>query len=192
MYGVRIEGEGPRWIEDDEADVAVDIGDETAAECPDCGRYIDGPGDHDEDCDNREWTPEGPATWCNGAGVRIRDDEVQTWISLGDPRGAFTFSVRQLQDGRLIMHTPYPGETMPHMGLREIHPGTYEVGAYDPDAETISPDGETISQKDARALRAALLPLRTYVAQIEDEGELDEAKNQADDALGAVHTQIVP
>lgn len=72
----------------------------------------------------------GPLGWCNSAAISLdrRDDAVTVSISVGDPRGAFAFTVRRLSDGRLVLHTPYPGEGMAHMQLREMHPGTYEIG----------------------------------------------------------------
>lgn len=71
-----------------------------------------------------------PLAWCNSAAMdwNAAEDSVTVSISVGDPRGAFAFTVRRLADGSLIMHTPYPGEGMPHMPLRELHPGTYEIG----------------------------------------------------------------
>lgn len=49
-------------------------------------------------------------------------------VSVGDPRGAFTFTIRRRPDtGALLLHVPYAGEPMPHARLTELHPGTYEV-----------------------------------------------------------------
>jgi hypothetical protein len=111
--------------------------------------YLDGDASHSFDVDTTELervqlefdaTASGtqseaderaPLGWCNSATIHLdrEEDSVTVLISVGDPRGAFAFTVRRLQDGRLIMHTPYPGESMPHLGLTEIRPGTYEVGS---------------------------------------------------------------
>lgn len=67
--------------------------------------------------------------WVNSAAISLNrgHDAMTVAISVGDPRGAFAFTVRRLQDGRLMMYVPYAGEPMPHMTLTEIQPGTYEI-----------------------------------------------------------------
>ena len=75
-----------------------------------------------------------PLAWCNSATIHLdrEEDSVTVLISVGDPRGAFAFTIRRLTGGdnagRLVMHTPYPGEGMPHEDLTEIRPGTYGIG----------------------------------------------------------------
>lgn len=80
----------------------------------------------------------GPLGWCNSAAITLDrdDDAVHVSISVGDPRGAFGFTVRRLPQGNsvdpngqpvLVMHLPYPGEPMPHMTLSELHTGTYRI-----------------------------------------------------------------
>lgn len=77
-----------------------------------------------------------PLSWCNSAGIHtdVAEDSVTVTISVGDPRGAFTFTVRRIPDdaatngGRLLMHTPHPGESLPHAQLTPEHAGTYWVG----------------------------------------------------------------
>lgn len=78
-----------------------------------------------------------PFSWANSAAISLddSDESITVTISVGDPRGAFTFTVRRIPDdassdlaGRLIMHTPYPGEPIPHEKLTEIRPGTYLIG----------------------------------------------------------------
>ncbi|MCE7007084.1 hypothetical protein LWC34_30280 [Kibdelosporangium philippinense] len=82
-----------------------------------------------------------PLSWCNSAAVHTdeSEDSVTVSISVGDPRGAFTFTIRRVPDdvdsdlaGHLIMHTPYPSEPAPHMDLTPLHDGTYVVGHYMP------------------------------------------------------------
>lgn len=66
--------------------------------------------------------------WLNSARVWLDGSEVHASISVGDPRGAFVFTVRMLDDGTLLMHVPHPGGTMLHQPLTELHPGTYKIG----------------------------------------------------------------
>lgn len=138
-------------------------------ECDNCGGsiWLDGSGtwrhqggsdpiycpdwDPSEDDDKVEARPahepipeSGPGTWCNSAAVVVNDEEdsVTVTISVGDPRGAFAFTVRKVAPllgetgevlnpdlvGRLLLHVPYPGESLPHAALAELHPGTFLVG----------------------------------------------------------------
>jgi hypothetical protein len=78
-----------------------------------------------------------PLSWCNSAGIRLDEsqDSVTVMISVGDPRGAFVFTVRRVPDdvdsdlaGQLVMYVPYPGEPAPHMPLSPLMDGTYLVG----------------------------------------------------------------
>ena len=71
----------------------------------------------------------GPLSWLNSARITadMDEDAVYCLVSVGDPRGAFCFTVRRLDDGTLIIHTPYPGEGMPHMKTTDLHPGTLQV-----------------------------------------------------------------
>lgn len=82
-----------------------------------------------------------PVTWCNSAALHTdeSEDSVTVSISVGDPRGAFTLTIRRVSDdadgdlaGCLIMHTPYAGQAAPHMELTPLHDGTYVVGHYAP------------------------------------------------------------
>jgi hypothetical protein len=78
-----------------------------------------------------------PLSWCRHAGVDIdeSDDSVTAHICVGDPRGAFTFTVRRIPDdadsplaGRLLLHLPYPNAPMGHRPLMPLHDGTYLIG----------------------------------------------------------------
>lgn len=77
-----------------------------------------------EDDEDARPDPASPDAWCNSAGIDVRDNEVQVWISTGDPRGAFCMTIRKLDTGEMIMHLPYPGEGLPHEETEEIRPGT--------------------------------------------------------------------
>ena len=108
----------------DDRDESADHGED-----PDAGRLDYGKGPH---------VPErAPLSWVNSAAIDAddKDDSVTVSISVGDPRGAFCFTVRRIPDhaeshlaGRLLMHLPYPGHPLPHEPLTEHHPGTYLIG----------------------------------------------------------------
>lgn len=116
----------------DESDGSADRGDPDGSADhgdPDGGRPGYGKGPH---------VPERvPLSWVNSAAIDAddKDDSVTVSISVGDPRGAFTFTVRRIPDdaesdlaGRLLMHLPYPGHPLPHEPLTEHHPGIYLIG----------------------------------------------------------------
>ena len=71
----------------------------------------------------------GPLSWLNSARIvaDVDNDEVIALVSVGDPRGAFSVTFRRLPDGRILIHLPTPGEGMPHLDTRELHPGTLEI-----------------------------------------------------------------
>jgi hypothetical protein len=121
--------------------------------CRDCGvdlvettgGFLPADGGDEDDCpalpaddDPRPHDPERiPLSWCNGARITTdeADDAITVALSVGDPRGGFAVTIRRIPDdapgdlaGRLVMHTPYPGEPLPHEQLSPLHPGTYLVG----------------------------------------------------------------
>ena len=125
--------------------VTLNFGPDGDALCRACGDLLtetaDGWADREEnrECgDNAEHGPDpAPLSWRNSASIRpdIDSDAVTVTISVGDPRGAFCFTLRQIPTdvegrlaGRLVMHTPYPGEPMPHLRVNERDPGTYVIG----------------------------------------------------------------
>jgi hypothetical protein len=71
----------------------------------------------------------GCADIVNSAAIDFDDDEMECTVSIsvGDPRGAFTMTVRRTPDGKLILHVPYEGEPLPHMPIKKLHDGTYEI-----------------------------------------------------------------
>ena len=71
----------------------------------------------------------GPLSWLNSARITADpdDDAIHCVVSVGDPRGGFCFTVRRLSDGRLVIHTPYPGESMAHCETEPLHDGTLLV-----------------------------------------------------------------
>jgi hypothetical protein len=78
-----------------------------------------------------------PLSWCNSAAVHTdeSEDSVTVSVSVGDPRGAFTLTIRRIPDdvdgelaGHLVMHVPHADQPSPHMALSPLHQGTYAVG----------------------------------------------------------------
>lgn len=71
-----------------------------------------------------------PLGWCNSAAIQLdrADDAVHVSISVGDPRGAFVFTVRRLRNGQLLMHFPTPEDGALHMPLTLISHGVYRIG----------------------------------------------------------------
>lgn len=91
--------------------------------------------DTDIDSDHTPEPETGPSSWCNSAFFEFdsEEDSVTVGISVGDPRGAFTFTIRRLpaeaeDGGRLVMHLPYPGGSWLHEPLTLLHEGTYLIG----------------------------------------------------------------
>lgn len=71
----------------------------------------------------------GLDAWFNSARISVDPDreEVTCVVSIGDPRGGFVFQVRRNSKGQILIHTPYPGESMPHMRTKQDHEGTLIV-----------------------------------------------------------------
>lgn len=82
--------------------------------------------DHEDD-DAPKPDPRSPEAWANNAGIRVKDDAIQVWISTGDPRGGFQMEVRMTEDGELVLNHPYPGEGLPHEETVERGPGALLV-----------------------------------------------------------------
>lgn len=81
-------------------------------------------------CTDGHWPKQIPLDWANSAGISVdeEDDKVVLWISVGDPRGAFTFTVRRNPEtGDLLLHLPYPGEPTPHEETERISDSTLRV-----------------------------------------------------------------
>jgi hypothetical protein len=81
---------------------------------------------HAEDCDEPDWRPTRTiADYFNGAGVDVREDqgEIDVWISVGDPRGAFVMRLElvEMDDGpELRLSVPHPGMPFLHMPLTKL------------------------------------------------------------------------
>lgn len=104
-----------------------------------------------------------PLGWLNSATIHLdrEDDACHVLISCGDPRGAFAMTIRRLDNGNLVMHVPYPRDSMLHMPLAEHHEGTYKVGYwpkqvyFDPDASLRDGKGWTVDDGGAVVVRYA-------------------------------------
>lgn len=72
-----------------------------------------------------------PLGWANSAQIVLDRDEdsITLLISVGDPRGAFAFTVRRTQDGELRLTVPHPSDGLLHMPLTEDPGrGMYKIG----------------------------------------------------------------
>jgi len=140
-----------RFVEDDSVTVSLEFPWEDGPErhCTRCGANLvetsngheDGTGSAVCADDSGEPLPHDveqvPLSWVNSATIDADEDEdsVTVSISVGDPRGAFAFTVRRVPDdaggelaGRLILYVPYPGEACPHQRLTALRPGAFIVG----------------------------------------------------------------
>lgn len=140
---------------DEDSTVELIFATDSEFRCSACGAdLVESPGGFDDDNGDHEcpaYLPDGPdadgtglhtpervaLSWCNSAGIRTEetDDAITLSLSTGDPRGAFTITVRRVPDdadsplaGRLLLHLPHPGEPMPHDVLHPLHPGTFVIG----------------------------------------------------------------
>ena len=140
----------PELLEDDDLNLTATI--EEGDRCAHCGdsiaEYVTG---WEHDTTGSRWcrdltdaeaaeddaataaapAPVAPGNW---AGVTIEPDEetTQVEISVGDPRGCFTMTLRRVRDseGRthLFLRVPHPEDSTPHAPMREVYPGYYEIG----------------------------------------------------------------
>ena len=150
MLNLTVNG-SPELLEDDDLNLTAAIleGGDHCAHCGDTiAEYVTG-WEHDttgnrwchdltdeeaaEDDDATAATP-APTSPGNWAGVTIEPDEetTQVEISVGDPRGCFTMTLRRVHDseGRthLFLRVPHPEDSTPHAPMREVYPGYYEIG----------------------------------------------------------------
>ena len=149
MLNLTVNG-SPKLLEDDDLNLTASI--EGGDYCAHCGESIaeyttgwehdttgnrwcynltDDEAAEDDDATAAAPAPTAPGNW---AGVTIEPDEgtTQVEISVGDPRGCFTMTLRRVRDteGRthLFLRVPHPEDSTPHAPLREVYPGYYEIG----------------------------------------------------------------
>jgi hypothetical protein len=108
--------------------------------CRTCGgRYdADGPDDEDRECndDGGHKLVPIPLSWMEHASIRVdeENDTVTLSISVGDPQGAFQFTLTRVpvdaatNAGKLFLHVPYEGMSAPHVPLTRTHGGTFLLG----------------------------------------------------------------
>ncbi|KLL09877.1 MULTISPECIES: hypothetical protein [Protofrankia] len=140
---------------DEDSTIELTFATDTEFRCTACGAdLVETPGGFDDDTGESDcpaYLPDGPdaddtgphtpervaLAWCNSAGIRTdeTDDAITLSLSTGDPRGAFTITIRRVPDdadsplaGRLLLHLPHPGEPTPHEPLHPLHPGTFVIG----------------------------------------------------------------
>lgn len=156
-----IDGENPQYVEDDSVTVALELPWETTEtyRCRACGEgLVESAGGYHTESDDRtcsEYVPDHedadgpdlgagphdpqriPLSWANSAAIDTdeKDDSITVSISVGDPRGAFCFTVRRIPEdagsdlaGQLVLHVPHAGQTAPHQPLCALHPGTFLIG----------------------------------------------------------------
>lgn len=95
-----------------------------------CNDLTDDEAADQDDATVAEPAPSLPGNWA-GITTDESDESVRVEISVGDPRGCFTMTLRRVRsdDGdRLVLHVPHPDDSTPHAVLREIAPGTYQIG----------------------------------------------------------------
>jgi hypothetical protein len=152
--GLDVDGTTLKTFDDDTA-VTLTFATDTKYRCSACGADLaETPGGFDDDNGDRDcpaYQPDDPdadvtgphlpervaLSWCNSAAIDTdeADDAITLRLSTGDPRGAFTITIRRVPDdansplaGLLLMHTPYPGQPMPHEPVHPLHPGTFVIG----------------------------------------------------------------
>jgi hypothetical protein len=131
-----IDGE-PSTFLDDPQDMRIQLETDCDAEpyCAECGEQVYDDGDiwegHDPDCSAAGKPPagSGPTDWLNSAHISTDSqyNTVTVGISIGDPRGSFTMTIRRNDDGTFTMFLPYPGESLAHMETEELQPGTLRI-----------------------------------------------------------------
>lgn len=122
------------FIEDDSADVTAHIGE---ARCAHCGEDVVEDGDawvHDDDistdCDATP-TKRAPGNWV-GFTLDAERESTQVQISLGDPRGCLTMTVRKGVDSRtgeecMMLDVPHADDDLPHVEIEHAYGGTFVI-----------------------------------------------------------------
>jgi hypothetical protein len=118
------------WVEDDDGAIVADVDFLGADNAEDLVLTVT----NDARTQGRSGRAYDPRGWLNRASLTVTTDgELIFALSLGDPRGAMTFTARRRQDGRVVICVPHPTDGMPHVDLEEIRPGvmvtTEQIGA---------------------------------------------------------------
>jgi len=111
-------------------------------DCPECGACLDewlpelGEGGHTQaECPEcKTVVPIGLDWLFNSAHIHMNENgsEMRVGISVGDPRGAFVWTVRRWNGDGLLIHGPHPSEGLPHMATKQVRPGTLQTCEYEP------------------------------------------------------------
>jgi hypothetical protein len=154
-----VDGDNPQFVDDERVTVSLEFSCDGAAthRCAACGEdlvsTVDSYEGESSGCVCTEYAPDDwgeepsdggphdarrlPLSWVNSAAITADEesDSVTVSISVGDPRGAFSFTIRRIPDdagadvaGRLVLHAPYPGEPLPHERLTTLAPGAFNIG----------------------------------------------------------------
>ncbi len=80
-------------------------------------------------------------SWLNSARITADPDKDAVYlnVSVGDPRGAFSFAVRRTSTGEIFIESPTPDDGMPHMETKQRAPGQLVI---------VHDNGEPIIFKD--------------------------------------------
>jgi hypothetical protein len=67
--------------------------------------------------------------WLDSAKLRVDGDNIVASVRLTESRGAFTFTVRMMPDGELMLYVPNPEFDNPLQTgkLTEVRPGAYKI-----------------------------------------------------------------
>jgi hypothetical protein len=122
-------------LEDESDDGTITVTFDDEFQCTICHEVFADKPDADEECPEAD--EDGgthqlgyhPLGWLNHASITMdaEKESVTVSISVGDPRGAFSMEITRNEEGRIIMFVPYEGQPMPHLPIRQLHPGSYAV-----------------------------------------------------------------
>jgi hypothetical protein len=143
LSGEPVESDGSADAEDNPSvGIYYDYNAEQVYQCKHCyeelTEYADGFTDekfgsltcHDDDKQRHEVEESeliDASRWLHSARVQVNGDSVVASMSVSDPRGAFTFTMRMMPNGELMLYVPHPDDSSPHAKLTEVRPGAYKV-----------------------------------------------------------------
>lgn len=123
------------FLDDDNIDITAHIDDD--ARCAHCGEGLVEDDDawvHDHDistdCDATP-TKRAPGNWV-GFTLDAERESTQVQISLGDPRGCLTMTVRKGVDPRtgeecMMLDVPHADDALPHVEIKHVYDGTFVI-----------------------------------------------------------------
>lgn len=116
-------------------------GDMSAYRCADCDEELNEAdptetlADGDTKCEENDGGPHKPEivplTWAKNIAIDFdeENDRIDLAIATGEPRGGWIMRLeRNHTTGKVQMYLPHATMDGPHEPIREIHPGTFEIG----------------------------------------------------------------